>query len=310
MTSASHHFATYCSSTVLPVPKPPGTAAAEPRASGNSRSSTRWPVPSGTTSSRRSRKGRGRRTGHGSTNRTARSPTSITGVSSAIRPAAAARVSSPETPGGQSTRCSTAPAFATTPSTAPASTRVPTDTDADGVKLQTGSRADWDRLGESHTGASDRRRSNPSKTPPNRPGPRLAHLHHRVADPQAAGVLEGLHGDEVAVDADRLAGGAQRPHLDGVEHGHVVEPRRLDERAAHPDHPAGRRPAWVAHASHDRRICTAEASNARSASVGSEKSTRRTPSVATIPPSSGSPSTAADPRAARARSDRRASIRG
>jgi len=138
----------------------------------------------------------------------------------------------------------------------------------------------------------------------------LAHLHHRVADPQAAGVLEGLHGDEVAVDADRLAGGAQRPHLDGVEHGHVVEPRRLDERAAHPDHPAGRRPAWVAHASHDRRICTAEASNARSASVGSEKSTRRTPSVATIPPSSGSPSTAADPRAARARSDRRASIRG
>src|SRR5664280_1408223 len=112
MTSASHHFATCCSSTVLPVPKPPGTAAA--------------------------------------------------------------RVSSPETPGGQSTRCSTAPAFATTPSTAPASTRVPTDTDADGVKLQTGSRADWDRSGESHTGASDRRRSNPSKTPPNRPGPRRA----------------------------------------------------------------------------------------------------------------------------------------
>ena len=57
ITSASHHLAICCSSTVLPVPKPPGTAAVAPRATGNRRSSARWPVTSGTEASRRGASG-------------------------------------------------------------------------------------------------------------------------------------------------------------------------------------------------------------------------------------------------------------
>ena len=47
MTSASAHLTICCSSTVLPVPNPPGTAAVAPLATGNSRSTTRWPVARG-----------------------------------------------------------------------------------------------------------------------------------------------------------------------------------------------------------------------------------------------------------------------
>ena len=47
ITSASHHFVICCSSTVLPVPNPPGTAQLPPLATGNSTSTTRCPVSSG-----------------------------------------------------------------------------------------------------------------------------------------------------------------------------------------------------------------------------------------------------------------------
>ena len=54
----SANFARACSSTVLPVPKPPGMIALPPRATGKSRSRTRWPVTSGTSgASSRSRPG-------------------------------------------------------------------------------------------------------------------------------------------------------------------------------------------------------------------------------------------------------------
>ena len=48
ITSASHHFAICWSRTVFPVPKPPGTQAELPRATGKKRSIARCPVISGT----------------------------------------------------------------------------------------------------------------------------------------------------------------------------------------------------------------------------------------------------------------------
>ena len=63
MTSACPHFASDCSSTVLPVPKPPGIVAVPPRASGKSVSIERCPVTNGVSSSSRPAAGRARRTG-------------------------------------------------------------------------------------------------------------------------------------------------------------------------------------------------------------------------------------------------------
>ena len=44
MTSALQNLEICCSTTVLPAPKPPGTMAEPPRATGNRASRTRWPV--------------------------------------------------------------------------------------------------------------------------------------------------------------------------------------------------------------------------------------------------------------------------
>ena len=63
MTSAWQDFASASSSTVLPVPKPPGIAALPPSATGNSASRMRWPVRSGAAEGSRAWTGRGSRTG-------------------------------------------------------------------------------------------------------------------------------------------------------------------------------------------------------------------------------------------------------
>ena len=63
MTSALQPLASVSSSTVLPVPKPPGMAALPPSATGNRQSMTRWPVTSGSPDGSRARTGRGTRTG-------------------------------------------------------------------------------------------------------------------------------------------------------------------------------------------------------------------------------------------------------
>ncbi len=63
MTSALHALASASSSTVLPVPKPPGIAALPPSAIGKSESRMRCPVISGSSEGSRSRTGRGSRTG-------------------------------------------------------------------------------------------------------------------------------------------------------------------------------------------------------------------------------------------------------
>ena len=175
MTSASHHLATCCSRTVLPVPKPPGTAAVLPRAMGNSRSSTRCPVSSGTVASSRSRTGRARRTGQDDSSGTGVPPTTATGSVAATGPAARSAVTGPAAPGGTRTRCGTEPAPCTVPSRAPASRSVPSATPGAGDQAHVRRvRSGPVVPGSSQVPAVASGRSSPSCTPPSRPGPRPA----------------------------------------------------------------------------------------------------------------------------------------
>src|SRR5512134_3574827 len=191
MTSASHHLATCCSSTVLPVPKPPGTAAVLPRATGNSTSSTRCPVNSGSRPSSRSAYGRGRRTGQIVVIGTSTPPTDATTSSGAHGPSGRSSVTSPDTSGGTRTRCSSEP-VGTVPSTAPGPTVSPADTD--GVKVTgavgTVSRPDPGQRAEQTV-------VDPAEQPRPEPrGQRVQEGGHRVARPEPAGVVVRLHADD------------------------------------------------------------------------------------------------------------------
>src|SRR3989304_3602726 len=62
--SLLENLAMLCSTTVLPVPKPPGTMAVPPSATGRSVSKTLWPVMNGTEGGSFVLKGLGTRTGH------------------------------------------------------------------------------------------------------------------------------------------------------------------------------------------------------------------------------------------------------
>ena len=59
--------------------------------------------------------------------------------------------------------------------------------------------------------------------------------HHRVAGPDAAGVLVDLEGGHLAVQGDDLADEPRRPHLHGLVHGQDVPAAGPHHRPAHPD---------------------------------------------------------------------------
>ena len=110
MTSALQPLASASSSTVLPVPNPPGTAALPPCATGNRQSMIRWPVTIGTTAGKRRRTGRGARTGQSWHIETSRRPPSAvrtvqTVASSRWLPGAATDTTSPPMCGGATTAC-------------------------------------------------------------------------------------------------------------------------------------------------------------------------------------------------------------
>jgi hypothetical protein len=169
MTSASHHFASCCSRTVLPVPKPPGTAAVLPRATGKSKSSTRCPVDSASVPSSRSRAGRGWRTGQDVRSGTSIPATLATAPSGGHGPSRTA-VTVPLSRGGTMTRCSTVPAASMIPKQSPGATWSPAWTA--GRQDHSRSRPLWDVVpGASQVGAPASGRSSPSKTPPSNPGP-------------------------------------------------------------------------------------------------------------------------------------------
>ena len=168
MTSASHHLASCCNRTVLPVPKPPGTAAVLPRAIGKSRSRTRWPVHSASEFSSRSRAGRRRRTGQDVRSGTSTPATLATALPEGHGPSRRA-VTAPLNRGGTSTRCSTAPAPSMMPRQSPGPTWSPARTR--GRQGHSRSWPLWEvEPGASHAGASASGRSSPSKTPPSKPG--------------------------------------------------------------------------------------------------------------------------------------------
>ena len=62
--SASAHLASWCCTTVLPLPNGPGTAATPPFAMGNIASMTRWPVTRGISGGSLPACGLPARTGH------------------------------------------------------------------------------------------------------------------------------------------------------------------------------------------------------------------------------------------------------
>lgn len=64
ITSALQYFESVCSTTVLPVPNPPGTMAEPPKGIGNMQSSTRCPVMKGWSPGNLRAAGRGDLTGH------------------------------------------------------------------------------------------------------------------------------------------------------------------------------------------------------------------------------------------------------
>jgi hypothetical protein len=179
MTWAAHHFAICCSSMVLPVPNPPGTATVLPRATGKTASMTRCPVSSGSTASCRSRTGRGRRIGQSTTGETSTPPTVATGSAAARCPAGASHSTGPRRPGGTSTRCSIRPGPGRVPSTVPSSTVSPSPT----LGAHSSTESSWPREppGASQTGAPDSGRSSPSNTPPSRCGPRRADRGRPIA---------------------------------------------------------------------------------------------------------------------------------
>ena len=172
ITSASHHLASASCSTVLPVPKPPGSAARPPRATGNSVSRMRWPVIIGALAGRRARTGRGVRTGHG-----CRIATSCVLPFAAVRraitssspysPSAASQSSWPSTPGG--TRISCSRAAATAPRIAPVASVAPVLACGTNRKRPAAPepRPAW--IWKSSVPVSGR--SSPSKMPPSSPGP-------------------------------------------------------------------------------------------------------------------------------------------
>jgi len=121
---ASHHFASWCSETVFPVPNPPGIAAVPPFAIGNRKSKTRCPVTRGIDGSSFSLTGRGRRTGHVCMS-VSLAVSSSTTVSSTRNSPAFTSFTVPETFGGTMTRCSTNFASCTVPRTCPGCTLSP-----------------------------------------------------------------------------------------------------------------------------------------------------------------------------------------
>ena len=133
MTSALQPLASASSSTVLPVPKPPGMAALPPCATGNRQSRMRWPVTSGALVGTRRATGRGTRTGQAwliaSSRRLAVAPSpwrsTHTGASSAYSPAATTDSTMPAASGGARQRCVRPVAELASPITAPGASSAP-----------------------------------------------------------------------------------------------------------------------------------------------------------------------------------------
>ena len=222
MTSALQPLASASSSTVLPVPKPPGIAALPPCATGNRQSRMRWPVTSG---AMRRQPARDRpRHAHRPVVAHRRARASPPSATRSVQTVASSRVlarrgdrrsTSPPTSGGARTACARPLAAG----------RIADD------RARRQHVARLARAARTRTGAASARRmpgctkpesvpdsgrSRPSKMLPSRPGPerdreRQPGALDLDARPQAGRVLVDLHDDLVAVDADHFAQQRLRP---------------------------------------------------------------------------------------------------
>ena len=200
MTSASHHFATCCSSIVLPVPKPPGTAALLPRATGKQR--VEDPLAGEQRLAGRDparAPGAGRRTGQ--LRRRARPACRRPRRPAVRRRAVAGRRSHstrPRTPGGTSTRYSTLPAPGTVPSTVARRRRRRPPRPPAARPTSSASVVGWSAPRLQPGRGAGQRPQQPVEDPAEQPGPSRADSGRpsgvdRVTHGQAAGVLVGLH---------------------------------------------------------------------------------------------------------------------
>ena len=175
ITSASHHFAICCSIIVLPVPKPPGTAAVLPLRDRVEQVEDAL--------ARRERRTRldARSVGPGLAHGPALHERDLAGRRSArsvrrrrSRRRARPRSSGPPAPGGTSTRCAMAGVSGTEPSSSPGATTWPAC--ALGANAHVRSRGSDSAPAPPvrNAGAEASERSMPSNTPPSSPGPSSA----------------------------------------------------------------------------------------------------------------------------------------
>ena len=226
ITAASHHLAICCSSTVLPVPNPPGIAAVLPRAIGNSRSRTRWPVTRLSVAGSRARAGRGRRTGQRCERPSTVPPTRAIGSSTRYAPAGAIHSTRPPPWGGTNTRCSTAAVSRTLPKIAPGPSSRPALTSGVNCHARSPPTLPVAPPGSIRTTRCCQRTQHAvehtaEQSGPELPSQRATGRDDVVARPEPAGVLVHLHGcrRRRRARSPRPGGAAGRPRPDRASRG-------------------------------------------------------------------------------------------
>ena len=163
-------------------------------------------------------------------------------------PSDASCSSTPPTPGGTRTRCSTDPASATVPSTSPDRTVAPSR--AVGTNRQRRTRPVRRAPGRSQVGAPRERPQEAVEDAAEQAGAqsgrqRRPASRRRVAGAQAARVLVGLHGDPLAADRHHLRRQGRRTQVHDLAHRGAVEAGDVDQRPVDPEDGTGCPDAWV-----------------------------------------------------------------
>ena len=168
----------------MPVPKPPGTIAVPPAATGKKQSRTRCPVRNGTSGASRRRNGRGRRTGQRCASATTAPPSSTTTGSSTVALPARTSATRPSTPGGTWTGWTSVPPRAV-PTRAPGPRTSPGATEGSNSQRSSrssaGSRTPRPRKSPCRSARRVSGRCTPSKIWPRSPGPSSTHSGSPVA---------------------------------------------------------------------------------------------------------------------------------
>ncbi len=273
------------------MPKPPGTEAELPRATGKKRSSTRWPVTSGAEARSRSRNGRARRTGQRRASAICSSPMAATGSSTPY----VARRRQPRQPAGDAGRDEEAVLerlrLGHDPEQASGRDLGPLPRGRGEDELPLARERGRPLAGPEEVLRAGQPAEHPVEHPAEQAGPQLGGQRPAARDGllprlQPARVLVDLDRGQPVLERDDLPREPRGPHLDEVEHGRTLHAAHLDNGAVDPNHGA----AGHRQSSSSR---TPRPSMQRSARAGRVKSTLRRPARAVTPPAGGWSSTAA-----------------